>query len=746
MATLHGARVYLVGAFRDPPVPQHTLCRVLASSVRQGASERVDLSGLRGEAVSVLLQGAARQAPAPEVVEAVLTATGGNPLFVSELAKLAVDGQLDVGDPRRGLPVPRRVRDVLRWQFERMSADCQRVLQLLSVDGDEIELAALAHAVSAAPHALLGWLSEAEAAGLVTTDPQTTRFSFAHDLVRESIYRDLSIAARAHLHRLLAEALEATALKTPGADVGQIAYHYALGAADGAAERALHFGRLAGQQSNACMAYEDAVAHYERALHALPLLGHADPKLRCELLLAQAEAAWGTHEDSAAVQARFVVAADTARAANAPELLARAALGRSGHRAGPGDFRHMMRIDPVDIALLSDAQAALGDSESELRAQVLARLALAVRYGRGFQVADELSREAVRIAEALGAPETLAQALRYRHEVISGPQFAHERVELAGRILALARAVRSRPLEMDALLFQTRSGFVTLDPNATPAGEAYDALATSMKHPGALFNVGIRSVFVRALNGAFDAAEREAREFYERDRARNMGAEGTFELQMIMLGMLRGDHELAMAMVQRMASRHANVPWIECALLRQHAFSGRRAEAELQLDMIANTNYRSFEQQHEHSCLGAYFLVAEACAELGAARHAADLYERILPYKKLVAAPFLGTIWHGSMTYALGLAAAAAGRWARAQRHFEVALAIAQSLASPPMIAMTQERLGTVLLQPGSDGNAARGSELLARAAAGAERLGMRDVLRRCRRSLAAPRRAANLV
>ncbi|HMI90897.1 MAG TPA: hypothetical protein VK509_06010, partial [Polyangiales bacterium] len=499
-----------------------------------------------------------------------------------------------------------------------------------------------------------------------------------------------------------------------------------------------------GEQSNACMAYEDAVAHYERALRALPLLGSADPKLRCELLLAQAEAAWGTLEDSAVVQQRFMNAADAARAAGAPELLARAAIGRSGHRAGPGDFRHVMRTDPVDIALLSDAQAALGNTESELRALVLARLALAVRYGREFQVADELSKEAVRIAEALGTPETVAQALRYRHEVISGPQFAHARVELARRILALARAVRSRPLEMDALLFETRSGFVTLDPSATPAGEAYDALAGTMKHPGALVNVGIRSVFVRALNGAFDLAEREAREFYQRDRARNMGAEGTFELQMIMLGMLRGDHELATTMVQQMAARYPNVPWLECALVREHAYAGRRAEAEQQFELVAG-RYERLERHHEHSCLGAYFLLAEACAELGDARRAAELYDRMLPYKKLIAAPFLGTIWHGSMTYALGLAAAARGRLDLGQRHFEVALAIAQGLASPPLIAMTQERLGAVLLQTGNDGDAARANELLMRAADGAQRLGMRDVARRSGHLLRAPDRSVNL-
>jgi len=742
MAAGCDARIHLIGAFRDPPVPQRTLARVLASSARHVFAERIDLSGLRREAVSFLLQSAAARPPAPAMVEQVLAATAGNPLFVSELAKLALDGQLAVDDPQRGLPVPKRVRDVLRWQFERLSAGCRRVLQLLSVVGSEIELATLAHAARVASRALLDWLSEAEAVGMVVARRQATRFAFAHDLVRESVYRDLSIAARTRLHRCMAQALEATAHKNPGADLGQIAYHYALGAADGAAARAVHFGGLAGEQANARMAYEDAVAHYERALQSLPLLGDAEPKLNCELLLAQAEAAWGTLEDAALVQQRFVAAAEAARAAGAPELLARAALGRSGHRAGPGDFRDVSRVDPVDIALLSEAEAALGQAESELRARVLARLALAVRYGREFEVADELSREAVRIAEGLGAVETLAEVLRYRHEVISAPAFARARVELAERILALARSVRSRPIEMVALLFQTRGCFVTRDfTGAGAAGAAYDALAETMKHPGALFCVGIRSVFVHALYGAFELAERQAREFYERDRARNMGATGTFEVQMIMLGMLRGEHELALAKIRSMLDRYPNIPWLECALVRQHALLGRRADAQQQLGMLAIASYRRLEQLHEHSCLGAYVLLAEACDELGDARHAAALYERMLPYEQLMVSSFIGTIWQGSMAHALGLVAVVLERWESAQRHFEAALAIAEGLGSPPLCALTQERLGALLMQRGQGGDAARGAELVARAVETAERLGMQDILRRSRRSASAARR-----
>ncbi|HKP63436.1 MAG TPA: AAA family ATPase [Polyangiales bacterium] len=727
ITALREARIQLIATFRDPPRPTRTLAHVLAVAARHPFTERLDLQGLRRDAVSFLLERAAARLPSPAVVDVVLTATAGNALFVTELAKLAEQGQLDMADPRRGLPVPKRVRDVLHWQFLHLSPNCRRVLRLLSVAGSELDLTPLTHAAHAPQRAVLGWLSEAESAGFVTSAGQP-RVGFVHDLVRESIYRDLSLATRTRLHRHVAEALEATALKDSRADLGSIAYHYALGSADGAAERAVHFGRLAGERANARMAYEDAVVNYERALHALPMVEGADPRLACELLLAQAEAAWGTQEAPALVQQRFVAAADAARAAGEPQLLARAALGRTGHRAGPGDFRDIIVVDSVDIALLSEAQTVLGSAESELRALVLARLALALRYARPFEVAEALSKDAVSSAEQLAAPATLAETLRYRHAVLSGPEFVRERLEIAGRMLSLARAVRSRPLELDALNFQARDQFKLLDFVASKMnGDLYDAISATMKHPGALFRSGIRAVVIHMLRGDFARAERDARQFYERDSARNLGAAGTFELQLIMLGMLRGDHDAAIATIRQMAARRPDVPWLECALAREFAFSGRRSEAALLLAALASDGYRRVTDYHQHSSLGAMFLLAEACGELGDARHAEELYPLLLPHEHLMVSPFLGTIWQGSVAHALGMLSVAAARWEQAARHFERALSTARRVGSPPLIAISLHRYAQVLRR-GRNGVRARGAELLGEARAIAERIGMQDI------------------
>jgi eukaryotic-like serine/threonine-protein kinase len=734
ITALQSARIHLVVAFRDPPRPERTLARVLATGARQTFSERIDLQGLGADAVRVLLENAADKPAAPEVVEAILSATSGNALFVSELAKLAAHGELEVADLPKGLPVPRRVRDVLRWQFDRLSPACQRVLQGLSVVGGPLAIAVLVHAVGDAQNVVLESLSEAEAAGIVVVGADG-RFAFVHDLVRESIYRDLSVAVRTRLHRKMAQALEVTTLRDPNADISQVAYHYSLGIADGSAEQAVRFGYLAGQQANERMAYEDAVALYGRALHALSLSEQADPRLACEISLAQAEAAWGTSEDAASVQRRFVVAAERARAARQAELFARAALGRSGHGVGPGDFRNILALDEVDIALLSEADAMLGSAESELRALVLARLALAVRYAQPFAVAEKLSAEAVRIAEANNVePGVLGEVLRYRHEVMSGPEYARERVRLAERILTLARAVRSRSLEIDALTFQTRNRFEIMDfAGSHHAVVAVDALEVNMKQPGTHFRNGIRRVSIMMMRGELNEAERMAREFYERDSARNIGAVGTFGFQTYRLAVLRGDHNGALeAAASQDARERGKLAWSHCAVARELALSGDQLGARFRLDMLAADDFRGVTDRHELATLGCFYLLAETCAALGDKTHAQALYPRMQPFENMMAAPFLALCWQGSMAHALGLLAGVLEQCLTAERHFERALAIAKALASPPLVAITAERFGALLLARGVSGDRARGLALITRASSIAERIGMKGIARAC--------------
>ena len=160
------------------------------------------------------------------------------------------------------------------------------------------------------------------------------RMRFAHALIRDAAYQPLPRARRVELHRRVGEALEASTQPTstrtsPSSRTTSARPPRATG-------KAVDYARRAGDRAVALLAYEEAVRLYELALAALDAGGAATAAERCELLLALGDAQ-GRRGDDVGAKATFLQAADVARAAGLPELLARAA-GRL-RRAVPVDAR-----------------------------------------------------------------------------------------------------------------------------------------------------------------------------------------------------------------------------------------------------------------------------------------------------------------------------------------------------------------------------------------------------------------------
>ena len=112
-------------------------------------------------------------------------------------------------------------------------------------------------------------LDAAEAAvlaGLVLEDDRAAgRYRFAHALVRETIYEDISRARRARLHARVVDALVAVRGAEPG-PAAEMAYHCWQAAPVIGAGRALPHLLRAGEQAAAQLAYEAADEQFERAL------------------------------------------------------------------------------------------------------------------------------------------------------------------------------------------------------------------------------------------------------------------------------------------------------------------------------------------------------------------------------------------------------------------------------------------------------------------------------------------------
>ncbi|MCS6781388.1 MAG: AAA family ATPase, partial [Geminicoccaceae bacterium] len=117
--------------------------------------------------------------------------SGGNPLFLEQLARSTLD--------RREDALPETVQSLVLARVDRLAARDRALLQAASVLGQRFELEAL-RAVADDP--------QADRAELVRRDlvrPHGADFLFAHALIRESVYASLLQERRRALHRRAAD-------------------------------------------------------------------------------------------------------------------------------------------------------------------------------------------------------------------------------------------------------------------------------------------------------------------------------------------------------------------------------------------------------------------------------------------------------------------------------------------------------------------------------------------------------------
>jgi DNA-binding SARP family transcriptional activator len=281
----------LVATYRDTELDiRHPLAQLLVDLRRDASVEIMTLGGLDEREIANLLEAAAGHAAAwrgAELAPLIQTETGGNPFFVRELlANLIESGAIDREGERwkdlraSELEVPEGLRQVIRQRVARMSEDARNALTVAAVVGPTFSFAILERVLNEEP-GLLDALDEAVARGLLVEAGQGD-YAFAHALVGQTIYAELSSPRRMRLHRQVGEALEA--LVDVDAHVEALAHHFAEAAQDGQTRKAASYALAAGRSATARLAYEEAAAHYQRGLQALELAEQPDDKQRRELL------------------------------------------------------------------------------------------------------------------------------------------------------------------------------------------------------------------------------------------------------------------------------------------------------------------------------------------------------------------------------------------------------------------------------------------------------------------------------
>jgi predicted ATPase len=209
---------------------------------------------------------------------------------------LVAEGRL--GKTRRSgswsVNIPQSVRDVVGRRLDRLSGSCNDALAVASVVGRDFALPVVERVSELEPDVVLDALEEAVQARLIREEEGAGRYRFTHALVQETLYGELSAGRRVRLHARVGQALEQTHAANPAPYYGELAYHFALAAPAGHAEKAVEYAIKAGDRAVGQVAWETAAQHYERALNAMDLLAEPDPSRRCDVLLALGAAQFRT--------------------------------------------------------------------------------------------------------------------------------------------------------------------------------------------------------------------------------------------------------------------------------------------------------------------------------------------------------------------------------------------------------------------------------------------------------------------
>jgi DNA-binding CsgD family transcriptional regulator/tetratricopeptide (TPR) repeat protein len=725
---LEGTGPLVVGSYRQSEVGQgHPLLAAVADLTR-GQHHWLLLGGLGQRDVASFVALVAGAEPSEELAAEVYRQTDGNPFFVTEVVRLlASQGRLDPA--ARGAAVlkgglPEGVRAVVAERLGRLSDDCRRILEVAAVVGRDFELRVLQPASGLDAERLLVLLEEAEAARVVGAVPGgLSRWRFAHALVREVLYEGLLTARRVRLHGLVGEALEAVYTADPGPHLAELAYHLAEAApgSEEMAARAVQMATLAGRRALEVLAWEDAAELFERALAALELTERPGSKQRCELLLAVGEARMATSDVSAARTA-YQQAGDLARRIGSPEALARAGLGLGL------EFTSGI-VDQVQVGLLEEAPAALGEADSTLRARVLAGLARALVSTPQVERRLALSEDAVRMARRLGDPATLAAALFGRHLAIWGS----ERAEVAGERLAIAtEAVGLAEQIGDRAMALRGRGLRRIDLLELGDLAGYDAdLAAAERTAEELRQLRYRWQLPLAhatralLAGRFSQAEELMEQGLAAGRRAGDQAAGNYYIGVIAtLRFMQGRFGELIELTRDAATRFPAMVAFRTGLAAALAEAGRAGQARAEVERLAAGDLAAVPRDPAWSFSLA--TLAVACYHLGEAETAVKLYGLLEPYAdRNIVTGRVGAICLGPAAYFLGLLDLTRGLPEQALRRFQHAAALADRMQGRPMVAMSREGQARALLALDRPGDRQQAAALLDEVVATAQELGI---------------------
>jgi len=770
-------RVLILGTYRETELdPGHPLVEVLADLRREPIVARVAIEGLDEKAVAALVEATTGRAVGDvsrDMARALRVETNGNPFFVSQVLDHLVEtggldqrGRMEAVD-RRG--VPEGLREVIERRVARLPKAVRRILTVAAVIGRDFTLPVLERMPESGAdgYGLLRALEKAARAHLIQELPgDLGHFAFVHDVVRQTIYEGLSGPRRARLHRGVAMTLErlspadvqrtvfgrlmfeapeelspaeaeraviapdfvgtidthgdAEGVPRAEAQPAVLAHHFVAGAAAGRRSEAIMWSERAGAWALEQFAYEDAVSHFHRAIELLEWNDPPDRAARARLLLA-VHTAQGALGDAPRAKEAASRAIEDARSIGSTELLVQATIARAWW-AGTNV------PDPETAQLLHDALAVVGERDLSRRAELLGMLALyrATSEGDGI-AADPLARESIALARTGGDPEILADVLAWRAhvKVLQGSPDIIEQEAALAELATLPRAIshlrhgRQGWLDRTGAILRLQLGDL----------DGFDAALQRVARLGhehqdrfLLANAAMWRGLRALLDGRLDDVEDHAAEML---RWAGDDPNIAFSYGGLQLDLRRGQGRLEelkptlLAALEETSSRDV----LRAALALLHIELNEPTDARALLEDTVAAGVTGGPKGLAWSATVA--ALAEVSFRLGDTQHTQDLRTALAPYTGQLIVVGLGILCLGAADRYLAMLAAASGRQADAERLFDAALALEESVGSAPLASRTRVAHARALLRSGNADQVRHASHLLETATETANRLGM---------------------
>ncbi len=674
--------IVIIGTYREGYSQNNSaLTRSLEELIRLGVRP-LKLGGLSKDAVAEMLKGPG-QLPVPEkLVAAIFEESQGNPFFVEEVYRhLVEEGKIfdAAGQFRSDIEidesdVPENVRLVIGRSLERLDEHGKQVLSAAAVIGRSFSFQLLAAYSQIDVDELFTVIEKAQEMGIIVPSSEGPErpFTFAHELVRQTLLAGISSPRRQNLHARVAEEIERLYPGAVNECAGEISDHLLKAGSFADRQKLVRWLTLAGKSALEAAAFDEA----RRSLKsALSYQGTEDLGERAHLLASLAMAELGLERwDAALAKLREVLDIYT-------NLGDREMIGKSFAELADAFIWVGRFQDAGETA--RHGLAYLGTDVSANRLRLLAVLGQASAASAGRDSACAALREALEIASRLDDPKLEARVLGARLIVNMHFFRLREAAEDGMRSEQLGgldappwqRALQLRVLHQALLsLGRVEEAFKIadeLEPLAMKIGQAYSvALCLSTR---AWVEFGRDPDLAKLEAGFREVARSDA-------KVRFAFWEVLSEVQLSVLDFIRGNWAGALSHAQDSCRRDPGMSSIrgfgEGALFRQTAYAGDRTGALA----ILEKNRALLPVSGQENFRGAWWmlaLVVEGLIMLGEQEQAGRLYPMV---RELIdtGAVAIWPISRFTQTIA-GLAAAGAHQWKAAEDHFQLAMNQAES-------------------------------------------------------------------